>query len=198
MGLRAHTRVVASLQRHEGVTDEGIVRQSLVDPEVFGVLFERHGDLVFRFAAAQTSRTIGEDITSETFITAFNTRSRYRGDAPPRAWLLGIASNLLRRHWRSRGRLDGALSRINLAARVHNDARDLAPVEDSLSDGVRLALESMSPPLREVLLLRAWGDLSYEEIGAVLGVRVGTVRSRISRARSAFESAMSTEGRGQP
>lgn len=169
--------------------------RSLDEPEAFGLLFDRYGDNVFRFLAAQMSIEAAEDATSEVFVAAFRSRRAYRGQASPRAWLLGIAANIARRQWRSRNRFESAMARLQVLMPSEGQAgSDPARGLGGLSRVVRHALEALPHDQREALILRAWGGLTYEEIAAVVGVRVGTVRSRISRARASFAAALAREG----
>jgi RNA polymerase sigma-70 factor, ECF subfamily len=159
------------------MTDAQAIGASLADPEVFAVLFDRHFDAVHGYAQRRVGPDLADEVAAETFTRAFDHRRRYdasRDDARP--WLLGIAANLLRRHWRSeRRRLDAY-------------ARSVGAAEGELSGpvGAQLvaALRALPRREREPLLLLAWADLSYEQIALALGLPLGTVRSRISRARA--------------
>jgi RNA polymerase sigma factor (sigma-70 family) len=160
------------------VTDAQAIGDSLAEPEAFAVLFDRHFDAVHGYAQRRVGPDLADEITAETFTRGFDRRRRYdasRADARP--WLLGIAANLLRRHWRSeRRRLDAYARSAGSEA-----GGDLAPpVAAELAAGLR----ALPRREREPLLLLAWADLSYEEIGVALGVPIGTVRSRISRGRA--------------
>src|SRR5919205_4459442 len=90
------------------MTDAQAIGASLEDPEAFAVLFDRHFDAVHGYAQRRVGPALADEVAAETFTRAFDQRRRYdvsRDDARP--WLLGIAANLLRRHWRSeRRRLD--------------------------------------------------------------------------------------------
>ena len=96
----------------EGMTDAQAIGASLADPEVFAVLFDRHFDAIHRYAQRRVGRDLADEIAAETFTRAFDRRRRYdtaREDARP--WLLGIAANLLRRHWRTEKRRLDAYAR---------------------------------------------------------------------------------------
>jgi RNA polymerase sigma factor (sigma-70 family) len=119
------------------------------------------------------------------FTQAFDRRRSFdvsRDDARP--WLLGIAANVLRRHWRGERRRLNAYAR---AASAGADARAHEPAE------VVSALDSLSRDERETLFLYAVADLSYEEIALALDIPVGTVRSRLSRARSRVRARLSEQ-----
>jgi len=90
------------------VTDADAIRASLGEPEMFAVLFDRHFDAVHAYAQRRVGPTLADEIAAEAFTRAFDCRGRY--DLAPvdaRPWLLGIAANLLRRHWRSEKRASG-------------------------------------------------------------------------------------------
>jgi RNA polymerase sigma factor (sigma-70 family) len=159
------------------VTDADAIRASLAEPETFAVLFDRHFDAIHAYAQRRIEPSLADEIAAETFTRAFDRRSRYdatRKDARP--WLLGIAAKLMRRHWRSEKR--------RLDAYARSAGRDDASLAEPVAADLAAALRALPRREREPLLLLAWADLGYEEIAVALGVPVGTVRSRISRARA--------------
>ena len=159
------------------MTDAQAIGASLADPEVFAVLFDRHFDAIHGYAQRRVGPDLADEIAAETFTRAFDRRRRYdssRGDARP--WLLGIATNLLRHHWRS--------ERRRLDAYARGSGREHHELPGPIAAELVAALKALPRREREPLLLLAWADLSYEEIAAALGAPVGTVRSRISRARA--------------
>ena len=165
------------LRAIRGMTDAQAIGESLADPEAFAVLFDRHFDAIHGYVQRRVGPDLADEIAAETFTRAFDRRRRYdtsREDARP--WLLGIAANLLRRHWRSERRRLDAYAR----SRDRGHAELSAPIAAELAQ----ALKSLPRREREPLLLFAWADLSYEEIAVALGLPLGTVRSRISRARA--------------
>lgn len=149
-------------------------------------LVERHQRVLFGYLARRVGRDIAEDVTSETFARAFAMRSRFdldRDDARP--WLFGIATNLLRNHARSEVRQLRAYSRHGVDEHAHDDDADAHARIDAgaRSQALARALAALKPGDREALLMYAWNDMSYEEIAAALEIPVGTVRSRLNRAR---------------
>ena len=160
----------------DAASDAAVIRRSLDDPRLFGTIFERHFDSLFGYARRRVGRDLAEEIATETFTRAFDRRRSFDFDcADARPWLLGIAANLLRRHWRTERR------RLNAYARA---ADRVAPHPGELPrTDVVAALDSLSRDERETLFLFAVADLSYEEIASALAVPVGTVRSRLARAR---------------
>ncbi len=169
-------------------TDSEIIRRSLETPAVFAELFERHARVVGAFAARRVGRDAAEDVVSETMLVAFRRRRDFDHSwESAKPWLLGIASRLVRRH--------GARE----AAQWHS-FEAMASRGDHVSDGdievagermdASASVRALAPRIaalpardRDVLLLYAWADLTYEEITVALGVPVGTVRSRLNRVR---------------
>ena len=131
-----------------------------------------------------------EDLAAEAFERAFRVRARYRaelGSALP--WLLGVASNVIADHRRAERRRLAALERLARSAPelVEHAAAGLAP---------ELVHELRRVPAtdRDALLLVVWGELSYEEAANALGVPVGTIASRIARARRRLAGVLSPTG----
>lgn len=178
-------------------SDADLIRRSAVDPEHFAALFRRHSVALHRYAARRLGPGPAEDIVAEVFLIAFRQRDRYQRDqADARPWLYGIATNLIGRHRRAEVRMYRALARTGAD-----------PVAEPFTDQVedRVAARGTAQPLgaalarlpaahRDALLLVAWGDLTYEQAAASLGVPVGTVRSRISRARARLRQALAESG----
>lgn len=164
-----------------------MIQRSLHEPDAFAVIFDRHFQAVHRYLARRAGSGPADDLASSTFTLAFERRQRFRGEATSaRPWLFGIATNLLRNQRRAERRALMALG-------------SLTPPESSglgePSDLARLGrlLAGLNRQQRDVLLLYAWEDLTYEEIGQALGIPVGTVRSRLARARSRLRSILTDE-----
>jgi RNA polymerase sigma-70 factor (ECF subfamily) len=154
-----------------------------VDGDAFERLFERHFDALYGYLARRVGPELARDLTAETFARALQSRRNYdRRRGEPRAWLFGIAHNVLRRHYRDEDRRLRALARLDAHA-------ERPPEEPRLA----LALTQLAPEERDVLLLFAWVDMSYEEIADALSIPVGTVRSRLHRARSRLRRALIEE-----
>ncbi|MBZ4318758.1 RNA polymerase sigma factor [Streptomyces huiliensis] len=175
-------------------SDASVIARSLDDPEAFAALFDRHADSVHRYAARRLGTVAAEDVMAETFTTAFRLRHRYdTGQDSARPWLFGIATNLIHRHRRSEARRFKALASLPADAGHDEGPADRA-VARAGAQGVRrelaAALARLSPRHRDVLLLVAWGDLGYEEAARALDIPVGTVRSRLHRARKTLRAAL--------
>ena len=157
------------------------------DQDAFGVLFEEHARAVYNHAFRVTGNwSTAEEVVSLTFLEAWRLRGTVRpegGSLLP--WLLGIALNVTRNVSRAARRHQAAMSRLPAASDVPDFADELAGRIDDAArlDGVRTALSSLRGGERDVLALCVWSGLNYAEAAEALGVPVGTVRSRLSRAR---------------
>ena len=165
--------------------DHKIIAASLARPEAFGELFDRHARELHRFL----SRRLGEladDVLGELFVTAFERRSRYRAELDDaRPWLYGIATNLVHRHRRAEATRYRALGRTPLALVTPDASTDAIASADARAIRPRLAeaLTTLAPADRDVLLMLAWSQLDQAEVAVALGIPLGTVRSRLHRAR---------------
>jgi RNA polymerase sigma-70 factor, ECF subfamily len=155
----------------------------------FHALFDAHYVPVHRYLAHRLGDpAVAEDLAAETFLRAYASRASFvRGSA--RAWVFTIATNLLRDHARGAGRR--AVAHAEWAGR---SAPPAEPEFELPDPQLALALAALRTEEREVLLLYAWAELSYEEIATVTGVAVGTVRSRLARARARLTAELAPEG----
>jgi RNA polymerase sigma-70 factor (ECF subfamily) len=170
------------------------------DAEAFGALFERHSRAVYNFAFRSTANwATAEDAASEVFLTAWRRRSEVvftteSGSVLP--WLLGVASNQLRNRRRSGRRASAALGRLN-AREVQPDHSDETVgriADEAQMAEVQAVVEQLPQHERDVLALCAWAGLDYEEAAIALAVPVGTVRSRLSRARAHLRELVEVDG----
>jgi RNA polymerase sigma-70 factor (ECF subfamily) len=165
-----------------------VIARSLSDPSAFGVIFDRHFDAVHAYLARRVGSSAADDLAASTFTVAFERRRTFRREATTaRPWLFGIATNVLRNERRAEQRALELLARIRpmVSESGRNGEDDTARLADALS--------GLDPGQRDVLLLYAWEELSYQEIAAALRVRVGTVRSRLARARAHLRAALGQE-----
>ena len=175
-------------------TDAALIARSLDEPRAFMPLVQRHQRVLFGYLARRVGRDTAEDVTSETFTRAFAQRHRFdltRDDARP--WLFGIATNLLRNHARSEARQLRAYTRHGVQDRSFDDHAGSDARLDATAQSAELAaaLATLKPGDREALLLYAWQDMSYDDIALALDIPVGTVRSRLNRARRIVQEHLS-------
>jgi RNA polymerase sigma-70 factor (ECF subfamily) len=168
--------------------DSEVVAASLDDPSAFGVLFDRHGATIFRFLARRVDPAEADGLLGEAFRIAFERRATFdQSRESARPWLYGIAANLVAKHHRAELRRLRAMGRL-AARRDHaEDAAERALRDvDAHARWARVAdaLAQLPDPERQALLLFCWEELGYDEIATLLGVPVGTVRSRIHRSRA--------------
>ena len=164
--------------------DAVLVQRSLKESRTFERLFERHFDRIHGYLRRHVGGDLAEELAAETFTRAFDARARYDASRPDAApWLFGIATNLLREH-RRRERWARDVEWRPASAEEATDDRAAALVD---------ALGELSAIERDALLLHAWADLSYAEIAEALDVPIGTVRSRLSRARAHMRARLAAE-----
>ncbi|WP_433067033.1 RNA polymerase sigma factor [Dactylosporangium sp. CS-033363] len=172
-----------------GADDAAAVR----DPRLFAVLYDRYAAQLYRYAHRRVGPEQAEDAVAETFLAAFQRRHRYDADRPSaRPWLFGILTRELARRHRAESARYRALARAGTDD-VHPgfaDRVDAAVSAQALHGPLAGALARLSRGDRDVLLLVAWGDCSYEEVAETLGIPLGTVRSRLHRARRQIRDAL--------
>lgn len=164
---------------------------------LFRDLVAEHGQRLYRFVLRHIGQaTEAEELAQQAFVEAARTYANFRGESQLSTWLYGIAMNLVRNHltrspqrqyrWEDETALD------DCACHRANPEQQLEQAE--LVALLERELEGLMPEMREVLLLVALDDLSYEEAAELLQVPIGTVRSRVSRARSHLRRAFEAEG----
>jgi RNA polymerase sigma-70 factor (ECF subfamily) len=178
-------------------SDAVLIASSITAPERFGEIYERHVSEIHRYLARRVGTALADDLAAETFLVAFGSRHRYdRAAEKALPWLFGIATNLLRRHSRTERAQYRSLARIGVdptATGTETDHADAVAAAVTASSTVRDlggVLARLSVRERDVLLLIVWGELSYEETAAALGIPIGTVRSRLNRARRRLHAAL--------
>ena len=171
----------------EGSPDALRKRVRVGDADAFEELFDSFAPHVYSHAFRLTGdRAAAEDVVSLTFLEAWRNRERISPEGGSlRPWLLGVATNVVRGHYRTRRRDKETLARLGLDLDMADFAED---VSKQVDDAARIAamhrsLARLRGPERDVLVLCAWSGLSYAEAAEALGIPVGTVRSRLARAR---------------
>lgn len=177
--------------------DEVLAGRLRGDPHTaFSEIFDRYFPTIYRYVAGRLGTAAAEDVAAETFAVAFEQRDRFdphRGSVRP--WLFGIATNLVARHRRGEARHYRALARITdrPAAGSHEDRVLAAVAAARLRPQLLKALAALSPGERDVVLLVALSQLSHEEVAQALAISIGTVGSRLSRARKRLQHVISQE-----
>jgi RNA polymerase sigma-70 factor (ECF subfamily) len=177
--MMAGVSIPDEARRHDG---------AIVDVAAFRGVFDEFWVPVVRYCSRRLGVDAGEQVAADVFAEAFVGRARFdprRGSV--RAWLFGIASHLVTRAWHDEQK------RWRLLAETPRDGGAAESELDGLDRHVVRALSELSAVDRDALLLVAWGDLSYAEVAHVQQVPIGTVRSRVHRARRVLASRLANE-----
>ena len=160
--------------------------------EAYAQLVTRYQDYIYNAVVRLvSSEHEAEDLAQEVFLKAYRGLREFRRDATFKTWLYGIMLNTVRSHWRTRGRKPEAMS-LDAEDADGNPTFDPPADTDDPVEGVmradrieivRRAIGELEEELREVIVLRDIQGLSYEELADSLGLPIGTVKSRLFRAR---------------
>ncbi len=181
-----------------------VVAAAAGDADAFGALVARYQAAIVNLARAQTADDgEADDLAQETFIRVYRSLDRFRGDSTFRTWLYRIAVNVIQSHLKKRARrwrwfgpgvdettMSGHESEAPLSSTVEDDA--------VRRDVIDRALASLPPDMRLAVTLRDVQGFDYAEIAAMLGIPLGTVESRIFRARQRLRPLLASlvGGRG--
>jgi len=169
--------------------DEELIALSKDGEETaFGEFVRRHARTVHRWMARAVGEQEADDLTQEVFLKAYRGLSRFRGEAPPRAWLASIADNAVKNRYRARGRFRRIFTSVGEESPALEATETARSPEENARAGesrryVAEALKLLPAEFRMPVVLRDLEEWSYEEISASLELPVGTVKSRISRGR---------------
>lgn len=173
-------------------------RAAAGEPDAFGSLYERHARAIYNYFFRRCADwSLAEDLTSVVFLEAYRRRETVAmepGKVLP--WLYGVATNVLRNQRRSLRRHAEALSNVPALQPTPGIAAEAAGRLDAERQmrGVLAALDELPEGDREVLALCVWAELSYEDAALALGIPIGTVRSRLARARGRLRELVATGG----
>jgi RNA polymerase sigma-70 factor (ECF subfamily) len=151
-------------------------------------LVRRTEQAVWQLCAVLGSAGETEDLVQETYLRALRALPRFRGEAPVRVWLLSIARHTCADHVRRRMRHRRLLDRLTIEA---GGARDV--VADPIALPSLELLQRLDPDRREAFALTQLAGLSYEEAAAVVGCPIGTIRSRVARARADLRARLDAD-----
>ncbi|MEO8497962.1 MAG: sigma-70 family RNA polymerase sigma factor, partial [Planctomycetota bacterium] len=148
---------------------------------LFNVMVDEHGAALYRIAYRMVgNQHDAEDLVQEAFRSAWNSRSRFRPELGERAWLVTILRRRVVDGWRKRR--TRTISFDESVMDVGTAAED--PTANGFDDQVQAALDQLPDQLRETLLLVVVGELTHQEVADMLEIPIGTVLSRVSRART--------------
>src|SRR5438046_10132443 len=180
-------------------SDAEVIGRSLSEPEAFGLIYDRHAATLLRFLGRRAGAEVAEGLVGELFRIAFERRKTFdasRASALP--WLYGIGSNLLLKHRRGEGRRLPASARMATGLEAA-EARASAAALDArlLFPRVAAAIEALPDGDGEAPLLFAWEALSYQSVPEALELPIGTVRSRLNRARAHLRELLEPKGKSR-
>ncbi len=191
----------------QAASDIDLVRLAQAgDADAFGELVERNRRAVFRAAlAAVGTPSEADDVAQEAFVTAFQKLHSFRGEAAFRTWLLSITWRKAIDRRKSVTRwLKRAVTPFDTQGEEMGDPMDRLPSGEAsqeqtssaaeLERHLRRLIATLPRKLRDALLLAGSGDHSYEQISAMLGIPVGTVKWRVSEARRVLKQKLATFG----
>ena len=176
-------------------SDAEILARAAQEPEIFGVVFDRHFATIHRYLERRVGRDGADELSGEVFRIAFEQRMRFRPvheSALP--WLYGLATNLMLKRWRNETRQARAVARLEVVSQNgHGDELDGSDDRVMATAARTQALDALAQlPAgdRDVVVLVAWEELTYEEVAAALDIPLGTVRSRLNRARQTLRELL--------
>ena len=172
-------------------TDGEAIAASLSEPRAFGIVFERHFEVILCYLRRRLDDQPAEEATAQTFFVAFDERGRFdaeRADARP--WLFGIATNIARRHRRHEVRELRAIAALGADPGTANDGSEARVDAERLRAPLARCLAELPAEESDVLYLLVWAELDQPEIAAALEIPLGTVKSRLSRARKRVRQAL--------
>ncbi len=182
-------------------TDEQLMRQFQAGNEgAFTMLVQRYQQRLYHYLIRYTrSHEDTEDIIQETFIRVYNSRNAYEEVARFSTWLYTIAGNLMRTQFKKQQRMQtSSISQPDDEPGSYSkEIPDTVLTPDELVNSsltlsmIRKALDELPEEYSELLNLREYKDLSYEEISAAVNLPMGTVKSRINRGRNRLQSMLS-------
>lgn len=180
-------------------SDAQLLARASREPEIFGVVFDRHFSTIHRYLERRVGPDGADELSGDVFRIAFEQRLRFRPvheSALP--WLYGLATNLVLKRWRGETRHARAVARLETASQNGNgdelDGSDDRVTAAAARARLLDALAQLPAGDRDVVVLVAWEELTYEEVAAALDIPLGTVRSRLNRARRTLRELLADIG----
>ncbi len=201
-GLKQSAGVVGAEKKYRDLTDEDLIlRVQGGESQAYDVLVNRFKNKLYTYLFRLLgNEAVAEEYTQETFVKAYINADKYRTVARFSTWLYTIATNLVRNRIRNIRRRPATVSLwsedLNGEDGKWVDLKDDSQRPDydmerkSLNDLIQRAIEKIPAKYRLSFVLREINGLSYEEIAATTGLKLGTVRSRINRGRLYFKKAV--------
>lgn len=161
-------------------------------PDGFEALYEATSPRVFAYVRRHSDATVAPDVVAEVYLVAWKKRQSLPD--PPLPWLIGVARNILLRHWRTRAKQDRIAAEMAGIEAVA--AMSPATLEDRLA--LTTAFAHLSEDDRETLLLVGWDGLTPNQAAATLGCSANTFAARLSRARRRLSALTDAEPQLSP
>ena len=171
--------------------DGEAITASLAEPPAFGVIFERHFSAIHGYLRRRLDRQLADELASQTFLVAFDRRAGFdprRADARP--WLFGIATNLAHNHRRREVRELAAIAALRPDPVIGIDGVESRVDAERMRALLAQALADLPSGEADVLLLLVWAELDQAEVADALSIPVGTVKSRLARARGRLQTSL--------
>jgi len=188
--------VESTLSEPVQVEDEGLVRETLAGSQAsFQLLVERYQERIFSLARHYTRNAVDvEDLVQDTFLKAFSRLDTFQGQSSFFTWLYRIAVNTILDGIKRRGRSPVNIVEDPEAVATPGSTRVSGPSagmeRDEIARITHAVLGELPEIFRAVLVMREFEDLSYQQIADVLGISIGTVESRLFRARARFKDKL--------
>lgn len=176
---------------YESRTDGEAIAVSLVEPRAFGLIYERHFRGIHGYLRRRFDDGIADELTAQTFLVAFDNRARFDQERPDaRPWLFGIATNLAHRHRRGEIRELRAMATMTPERGAPIEGVEARVDAERLRGTLARSLADLPAEEADVLRLLVWAELDQREIADALAIPLGTVKSRLSRARRRLQDAL--------
>ena len=207
LAVRVQAGVQAGRRGRADGSGRAEIRRNRMDQRGVGMssdfsLFERHLDALYRSALRLTRKPEdAEDLVQETYLRAYRYRNRFKPGTNEKAWLFTIMTNVFRNRLRKRGAPEDPIDQPGTDFSIYDQMRrDGMPVhlmspeeiivDRGFGDEVKHALEELPVPMRMVVVLVDVEDFSYKEVASILGIKIGTVMSRLHRGRQALQKKL--------
>jgi RNA polymerase sigma-70 factor, ECF subfamily len=199
--VRAVVRRLADVSKGPEIRRNRMVQRGVGMNSDFS-LFERHLDALYRSALRLTRKPEdAEDLVQETYLRAYRYRNRFKPGTNEKAWLFTIMTNVFRNKLRKRPAPEDSIDQPGTDFDIYDQMRrDGMPVhlmspeeiivDRGFGDEVKHALEELPVPMRMVVVLVDVEDFSYKEVASILGIKIGTVMSRLHRGRQALQKKL--------
>jgi RNA polymerase sigma-70 factor (ECF subfamily) len=199
--VRARLQGPADVLEDAGIRRNRMVQRGVGMNSDFS-LFERHLDALYRSALRLTRKPEdAEDLVQETYLRAYRYRNRFKAGTNEKAWLFTIMTNVFRNKLRKRAAPEDPIDQPGTDFDIYDQMRrDGMPVhlmspeeiivDRGFGDEVKRALEELPVPMRMVVVLVDVEDFSYKDVASILGIKIGTVMSRLHRGRQALQKKL--------